>query len=180
MIRSYSARNLNLSAATLIRDRNAIVRPQQLAFDTKLLGRFDVLLLLSWAFISMLGYITLLFHCLSIGLSRAQATQITAFLNLGTAFGRPFIGVASDRLGRIEIAGVLTLVCGLCSCVTFPLVPVPRRLFPRSRVLLRDSYAGLMRSRMGGINARGWVANKAYMHILSSLVQSNLEPSVGS
>ena len=45
---------------------------------------------------------------------------------------------------------------------------------------LRDSYAGLMRSRMGGVNVSGWVANKAYMHILCSLVQSNLEPSVGS
>jgi MFS family permease len=111
----------NTTAAAFIRDRNAIVRPPQLAFDTKLLCRFDVLLLLSWAFISMLGYITLLFslsdYALSIGLSRAQATQITAFLNLGTACGRPFIGVASDRLGRIEIAGVLTLVCGLCCLV---------------------------------------------------------------
>ena len=111
----------NTFAATFIRDRNAIVRPPQLAFDTKLLCRFDVLLLLSWAFISMLGYITLLFslsdYALSIGLSRAQATQVTAFLNLGTAFGRPLIGVASDRFGRIEIAGVLTLICGLCCFV---------------------------------------------------------------
>ena len=47
-------------------------------------------------------------------------------------------------------------------------------------MLLRDSYAGLMRSRMGGVNVSGWVANKAYIHTLSSLVQSNLEPSVGS
>lgn len=108
---------VNTLATTFIRGRNAISRPSLLAFDTKLLRRFDVLLLLSWAFISMLGYITLLFslsdYAISIRLSRAQATQITAFLNLGTACGRPFIGVASDRLGRIEIAGVLTLVCGL-------------------------------------------------------------------
>jgi MFS family permease len=84
-----------------------------------------MLLLLSWAFISMLGYITLLFllsdYAISIGLSRAQATQITAFLNLGTACGRPFIGVASDRFGRIEIAGVLTLVCSLdCLVIWLP------------------------------------------------------------
>jgi len=84
-----------------------------------------VLLLLSWALISTLGYITLLFslpdYAISIRLSRVQATQITAFLNLGTACGRPFIGVASDRLGRIEIAGVLTLVCGLgCLVIWLP------------------------------------------------------------
>lgn len=52
-------------------------------------------------------------YAISIGLSRAQATQITAFLNLGTACGRPFIGIASDRLGSIGIAGVPTLVCDL-------------------------------------------------------------------
>ena len=37
----------NTLAATFIRDRNAIIRPHQLAFDSKLLRRFDVLLLLS-------------------------------------------------------------------------------------------------------------------------------------
>jgi len=65
----------NTLTPTFIRNRNAIVRPPQLAFDTKLLRRFDVLLLLSWAFICMLGYITLLFslsdYAISIRLSRA-------------------------------------------------------------------------------------------------------------
>jgi len=62
----------NLLAATFIKDRNAAVRPSQLAFDVKLLRRYDVLLLLSWAFISMLGYMVLLFSlsdfAISIGL----------------------------------------------------------------------------------------------------------------
>ena len=49
-------------------------------------------------------------YALSIGLSRAQATQITASLNIGPAVGRPFIGVDRDRLGRIEITGILTLM----------------------------------------------------------------------
>lgn len=69
----------------------------------------------------MLGYTTLLFslsdYAISIGLSRAQAAQITAFLNLGTACGRPFIGIVSDKLGRIEVAGVVTLACSLCCLV---------------------------------------------------------------
>lgn len=108
----------NLLSATFIRDRNAIIRPKQHPFDLDLLRHWEVFFLLAWSFISMLGYVTLLYSlsdfALSIELSREQATQITAFLNMGTAVGRPFIGVASDRLGRFEIASGLTLFCGVC------------------------------------------------------------------
>ena len=106
-----------LLASIFIRDRNSIVRPKQHPFDLKLAWRADVLLLLAWAFLSMLGYIALLYSLsdfsLSIGLSRQQATQVTAFLNMGTAIGRPFIGITSDRYGRFEVASGLTFVCGL-------------------------------------------------------------------
>jgi MFS family permease len=109
-------------ATLLIRDRNRHIQPPQLAFDTKLLRRYEVILLLLWAFISMFGYITLLFSlsdfALSIGLTPAQGTDVVGFLNLGTAVGRPIIGIASDRFSRINTAGVLTMVCGL-SCFAF-------------------------------------------------------------
>ena len=112
----------NLAAVTVIRDRNHIIQPSQLGFDTKLLRRHDVLLLLAWAFMSMRGYIVLLFSlsdfALSIGLTRAQATSVIGLLNVGTAVGRPFIGIFSDRWGRINLAGVLTLLCGL-ACFGF-------------------------------------------------------------
>ena len=73
----------------------------------------------------MLGYITLLYSlpsfAESIGLSAAQAAAISAFLNLGTAVGRPMVGWASDKLGRIEVAGVLTAACGgLCFTIWIP------------------------------------------------------------
>ncbi|KIW28151.1 uncharacterized protein PV07_07833 [Cladophialophora immunda] len=110
----------NLVAAAFIRDRNSVIRPKQHPFDRDLVSRVEVLLLLSWAFLSMLGYIALLYSLsdfsLFIGLSRQQATQVTAFLNMGTALGRPFIGVASDRFGRFGVATSLTFVCGL-SCL---------------------------------------------------------------
>jgi MFS family permease len=65
----------------------------------------------------MLGYIVLLFSmsdfAVSIGLSQRESANITGFVNLGTALGRPFIGVLSDRYGRIEVAGLLTLVCSV-------------------------------------------------------------------
>lgn len=108
---------INLLATCLIRSRNKHVLPKNRAFDMKLLRRYDVWLLLWWAFISMLGHIVLLFSLSdfahSIGLSDVQAASVTAFLNLGTAIGRPFVGLISDRLGRIETAGTLTLLCGL-------------------------------------------------------------------
>ena len=116
---------MNLTAAVIIRNRNEIVNPPQRAFDTKLLFRYDVALLLAWAVISMLGYITILFSlsdfARSIGLSDTEAAAISAFLNLGTAMGRPFIGIISDRYGRMETAGTLTFVCGItCFALWLP------------------------------------------------------------
>lgn len=115
----------NTTATIFIRDRNHHIRPTQLAFDIALLRRYEVILLLLWAFISMFGYITLLFSlsdfATSIHLSRSQAIDIVGFLNLGTAVGRPLIGVLSDRFSRTHTAAVLTLVCGLiCFALWLP------------------------------------------------------------
>lgn len=109
-------------ATLLMRDRNKHIKPAQVGFDVKLLKRYEVVLLLMWAFVSMFGYIALLFslsdYALAIGLSKRQATDIVGFLNMGTAVGRPIIGICSDRFSRINTAGILTLVCGL-SCFAF-------------------------------------------------------------
>jgi predicted MFS family arabinose efflux permease len=70
----------------------------------------------------MLGYITLLFSlsdfALSIGISQQRATDIIGFLNVGTAVGRPIIGIASDKSDIFDVTGILTLTCGL-SCFAF-------------------------------------------------------------
>ena len=104
-------------AIFMVKDRNNVVQPKQHPFDTELLRRGDVWLLLMWAFFSMFGYITLLYSlpdfALSIKLSKSQATEVITLLHLGTAVGRPFIGLISDRYGRIKVAGLLTLCCGL-------------------------------------------------------------------
>jgi predicted MFS family arabinose efflux permease len=93
-----------------------------LAIDTKLLLRKDVLLLLAWTFTSMLGYIALLFslsdNATAIGLSRQQATNVIGSLNIGTAVGRPIIGIVRDKSSRLDVAGILTFVCGLL-CFVF-------------------------------------------------------------
>jgi MFS family permease len=112
----------NSIATILIRDRNKHIQPGQLAFDTRLLARLDVCLLLSWAFVSMLGYIVLLFSlgdfAIAIGLSRSQSTTIIGVLNIGTAVGRPIIGIWSDKFRRVDVAAMLTVLSGV-SCFAF-------------------------------------------------------------
>jgi len=112
----------NLLAILVIRDRNHAIQPPQLGFDVRLLRRYDVILLLLWVFTSMLGYVVLLLSfsdfALSLGLSHTQATDLIGFLNIGTALGRPLIGILSDRWSRIDTAGALTLLCGLW-CLAF-------------------------------------------------------------
>lgn len=108
----------NVVGTVLLKDRNHIVKPPQLGFATHLLRRYDCVLLLSWAFVNLLGYMVILYSLSSyavqvVGLTQAQAGIITAVLNLGTGIGRPLIGLASDRFGRIEVAATLTLTCGL-------------------------------------------------------------------
>lgn len=115
----------NVVAASLLRDRNSHIRPTQLAFDVTLFRRKAVVLLLLWAFMSMFGYIALLFSlsdfALAIGLSPKQATNIIGFLNIGTAVGRPIIGVISDLVSRVATASVLTFLCGLiCFALWLP------------------------------------------------------------
>ncbi|KAK3724500.1 hypothetical protein LTR37_001124 [Vermiconidia calcicola] len=108
----------NSVATLLVRDRNHLVKPPQLGFAIHLLRRKQVLLLLSWAFTNLLGYMTILYSMSNYavqvaGLSQAQAGVLTAVLNLGTGIGRPCIGLASDRFGRIEVAAYLTVFNGV-------------------------------------------------------------------
>ena len=116
---------MNFIGSILIRDRNKVVQPIHHGLDIRLFRRLPIVLLLAWSFIVMLGYITLLYSLseftLSLGVSDSQAVDITAFLNVGTAVGRPLVGQASDRYGRVEVAGIVTFVCGLTIfCIWIP------------------------------------------------------------
>ena len=106
---------MNILATCAIRSRNHIVQPRLHPFDVRLFQRYEVLLALAWGFVSMFGYVILLFSlsdfARSIGLGSGQAAAITALLNLGTAIGRPVVGVMSDKFGRIETAGSVTFLC---------------------------------------------------------------------
>ncbi|EKV04794.1 MFS transporter (Mch2), putative [Penicillium digitatum] len=107
----------NLVCCNLLRDRHKAVGSRFTAFHLPLLRRPEFLLFLRWGVFSMLGYVALLFSVanfsLSVGLSSHQGSIVSALLNLGHGLGRPFFGMFSDRLGRMNIATFLTFICGL-------------------------------------------------------------------
>ncbi|KIW79302.1 hypothetical protein Z517_05914 [Fonsecaea pedrosoi CBS 271.37] len=100
------------TACSLIRDRNKTIRPSYKPIDTELLKRYQVWLLIFYTFFSILGYIVAIYSlgafATSLGLTQDQGGTVITIMNVGTAFGRPFIGVLSDRFGRMTIACVLT------------------------------------------------------------------------
>lgn len=108
---------VNLVCGNLLRDRNKLVGSRLTAFHLPLLRRPEFLLFLGWGVLSMLGYVAVLFSlanfALSVGLTSHQGSIVSALLNLGQGLGRPFVGMFSDRLGRINIATLLTFLCGL-------------------------------------------------------------------
>ena len=108
---------LTFACAILLKDRNKQVGTIQKAFDRALFRRFEVYMLLAWAFFSMLGYTVLIFslpdYARSLGLSARQGSIISAIFNLGQAIGRPAIGLLSDRMGRINMAAFTTFLAGL-------------------------------------------------------------------
>ncbi|KAK7955089.1 MFS general substrate transporter [Apiospora saccharicola] len=108
---------VNLLATLLVRSRDKEIHPDQRIFNFGLLRGYEAKLLVGWSFVLMFGYITLMFslsdYAKEIGRSDQEAATVPALLNLGAALGRPLIGFASDRLGRVEVAGVLTFACGV-------------------------------------------------------------------
>jgi MFS family permease len=108
---------INVICWALIRDRNKAIGSSQLAFDYKLFKRPEYLLLQAFGVFSMLGYVVLLFslpnYAQSVGLTAHQGSVIGAILNLGQMLGRPSIGFFSDAMGRINMAGAMTLIASL-------------------------------------------------------------------
>lgn len=113
--------SVNLICSNILKDRNAQVGARNRSFDWSLLKRPEFLLIQAWSWFSMLGYVTVLFslpsYAKEIGLSSQQGAIIGAILNLGQMLGRPFIGLASDRFGRINVASLCTVFCGIFSLV---------------------------------------------------------------
>ncbi|KAK5101103.1 hypothetical protein LTS08_004709 [Lithohypha guttulata] len=108
-----------LIATALIRDRNKVVRPTIHPFDVNILKRYQVWMVLGWSVFSLLGYMVLLYslgnYGKTLGLNQKQAGIIITMVNLGTGIGRMFVGVISDRLGRVTVSGTCAALSGV-SC----------------------------------------------------------------
>ncbi|EOA82085.1 uncharacterized protein SETTUDRAFT_156946 [Exserohilum turcica Et28A] len=113
----------NTVCALLIRDRNKQIGSSQLGFEYRFFRQRQFLGLLAFGFLSMLGYVVLLFslpnYARTIGLSAQQGSIIGATLNLGQAIGRPPIGYFSDSIGRINMAASMTFLSGLFCLVVW-------------------------------------------------------------
>ncbi|CAO2650312.1 Nn.00g016040.m01.CDS01 [Neocucurbitaria sp. VM-36] len=112
---------VNTTCALLIRDRNKQIGSSMLSFDYTLFKKLEFLGLMGFGFLSMLGYVVLLFslpnYARTIGLTAQQGSIIGAIFNLGQALGRSPIGYFSDSIGRLNMASSMTFLCGLFSLV---------------------------------------------------------------
>lgn len=101
---------VNTICIIFIRDRSKEIGSRYSAFDTSLYRRPEYLLLNGYGFFSFLGYVALIFsladYAKKIGLDIAQASLLSALVNMGQGFGRPAVGYFSDSIGRINMAGV--------------------------------------------------------------------------
>ncbi|KAJ5115428.1 hypothetical protein NUU61_001187 [Penicillium alfredii] len=90
-------------------------------FQFSLFQRLDFDLLLGWCFLSVLGYVCLLFslpsYSVAIGLTQQQGSLAGELFNLDQAFGRPAVGFLSDHFGRISIAFGASLLSGILPLV---------------------------------------------------------------
>ena len=146
---------VNFTCAILMRDRNKSIGSRNIAFDYALLVRWEFLLTLGWGFLSMLGYVVLLFSlpnfAISIGFSPSQGALVGALLNLGQGLGRPTVGIFSDTVGRINIAGFTTLLTGILCFIIW--IPAKTYAVLICFALLGGSVAGTFWTTVGPVAA---------------------------
>ncbi|KOS43857.1 hypothetical protein ACN38_g5230 [Penicillium nordicum] len=79
--------------------------------------RYEMWLAIGWSFFSVMRFMVIWFSLAtygrSIGLTSTQGSIVTAVMNIGQMFGRPMVGLLSDRIGRINMAAIATCISGL-------------------------------------------------------------------
>ena len=110
---------VNAICVLVIRDR----RPQGVRtyempkINFQLYLRYEMWLFIGWSFFSVMGFMVIWFSLAtygrSVGLTSTQGSIVTAVMNIGQMFGRPTVGLLSDRIGRINMAAFATCISGL-------------------------------------------------------------------
>lgn len=110
---------VNGISATLIKDRNKHIGSVHIAFHKDLFKRIEVILLISWAFFSLIGYVIVIFSLTdygqTVGFSASHASLLASMFSLSQGIGRPLIGLTSDYFGRLNIVCVGTFIAGFCA-----------------------------------------------------------------
>ncbi|KAK4128256.1 MFS general substrate transporter [Parathielavia appendiculata] len=110
---------VNGACSLILRDRNKAVGTVHIPFHKDLFKHLQVWLFIGWGFFSLLGYVIVVFsltdYAQSVGFSASQGSLAAAIFNLSQGIGRPLIGLASDRFGRINVAAIGTLIAGLAA-----------------------------------------------------------------
>ncbi|KAI0866403.1 major facilitator superfamily domain-containing protein [Xylaria cubensis] len=108
---------VNGIATFFVRDRNKAVSSVHVAFNWKLFKRPSFIMFQLWMTLSLIGYVILVFSIVAysqaVGLTPSQASLVGALFNLAQGLGRPAIGLSSDAVGRLNIANLSSLWCGL-------------------------------------------------------------------
>ncbi|KAK7745403.1 hypothetical protein SLS53_002899 [Cytospora paraplurivora] len=110
---------VNGGCSFLARDRNREVAAVHHPFHRELFRMPGLYLVLAWGFFSILGYTIVVFSIASyasaVGFTSSQGSTVAALFNLSQGLGRPMIGFFSDKIGRINIAALSSLIAGLAA-----------------------------------------------------------------
>ncbi|KIM30809.1 hypothetical protein M408DRAFT_327779, partial [Serendipita vermifera MAFF 305830] len=105
------------------KSRVQVKHPKFKTIQWGLFKNLGLVFLCIWAFFIGFGYLVPLFSVASyatqgLGLSQAQAASVQAIFAAGQLIGRPSLGLLLDRLGRVRMASLVTLLSGIsCLCI---------------------------------------------------------------
>ncbi|TQN69968.1 putative transporter MCH2, partial [Colletotrichum shisoi] len=110
---------VNGACCLMMKDRNKALGSVHVAFHKDIFKRIEFWLFVSWGFFGLFGYVISVFsladYAHTVGFNASQGSILSAMFNLSQGIGRPVIGLVSDRFGRINVAGLGTLVAGLAT-----------------------------------------------------------------
>ncbi|KAJ4207026.1 hypothetical protein NW759_014024 [Fusarium solani] len=108
---------INSISNLFLKSRSTSVGAVHLGFDVSFFKRPEFCLFLAWGFFSQFGFGITVFSMAdfaeTMGFTPRQGSIASAIFNLSQAVGRPLIGLASDRYGRLNVGSICTLTAAL-------------------------------------------------------------------
>ncbi|KAL2879086.1 hypothetical protein SGCOL_005506 [Colletotrichum sp. CLE4] len=110
---------VNGTCCLMMKDRNKALGSVHVAFHKDIFKRIEFWLFVAWGFFGLFGYVISVFsladYAQTVGFNASQGSIVSAMFNLSQGIGRPVIGLVSDRFGRINVAGLGTIIAGLAT-----------------------------------------------------------------